>query len=112
MAERDILAAVRLALGREPDLVLWRLSAGITRDPLTGRSYRAGLVPGAADLIGVLAPHGRLFALEVKTATGRISPEQKLWASLVRDHGGFVATIRSVEDAHAALARARDGECA
>jgi hypothetical protein len=78
-AERDILADIRLVLGQEPDLVLWRLSqgAGIIVQPAQIREMtealgagkvervirllealdrfgRVGLVPGAADLIGIL----------------------------------------------------------
>ena len=47
--------------------------------------------------------------LEVKTAVGRASTEQRQWLELVRRHGGFAAVVRSVEEAHAAIARARTG---
>jgi len=108
--EGTILRSIRLALGREPDLVLWRLSAGITVDVATGRRYRAGLVPGAADLVGILAPAGRWFALEVKSARGRVSSEQRRWGELVQRMGGFWCVVRSVDESRAALARARSGE--
>jgi hypothetical protein len=109
--EGRILHDIRLALGREPDLVLWRLGAGVTVDKKTGKHYRAGLVPGAADLIGILAPSGRrwglFFALEVKTARSRLSPQQKLWGELVTRMGGFYRVVRSVDEARAALDDAR-----
>ena len=60
-----------------------------------------------SDLIGCL--NGRFVALEVKTATGRATSEQRLWLDLVRRHGGFAAIVRSVDDARAAIARARTG---
>lgn len=134
MNESQILAAIRKDLGREPDLVLWRLSQGgaMTRG---GQTYRAGLsVNGASDLIGMLTvcdpwgttwehrdaqgnviesgpkPLARFFALEVKTPRGRLTDEQTLFLNLVRSRGGFAACVRSVAEARAALERARRGE--
>lgn len=124
MNESQILAAIRKDLGREPDLVLWRLSQGgaVTRG---GQTYRAGLsVNGASDLIGMLTVDcpgaalagwdtptcvARFFALEVKAPRGRLSDEQTLFLALVRKRGGFAACVRSVEQARAALERARRG---
>lgn len=110
MNESQILSAIRKALGRKPDLALWRLSQGgaMTRG---GQTYRAGLsVNGASDLIGVLGPGGRMFALEVKAAKGRVSVEQAMFLALVQHHGGFAAVVRSVEEAEAAYERAKKGE--
>lgn len=111
MNESEILSAIRKALGREPDLVLWRLSQGGAMAREGGQTYRAGLsVNGAADLVGVLAPAGRWFCLEVKSARGKQSAAQVLWGNLVRKMGGFYAVVRSVEEARDALERARLGK--
>ena len=126
MNESQILAAIRKDLGRERDLVLWRLSySGTVKRG--DHTVRGGLsVNGAADLVGILTRwlpltvfpdggvirgrHGQFFALEVKAAKGKQSPAQVLWGNLVRERGGFYAVVRSVEDARAALKRARAGE--
>ena len=102
-AERDIQAAVRLALGSDAGLVLFRNSVGYD----AGTRQRFGLCPGSADLIGVC--DGRFIGLEVKSKTGRLSPEQKRWAELIRSKGGFVAVVRSVDEALAAVDRCRAG---
>jgi hypothetical protein len=68
---------------------------------------RYGLAVGSADLIGCL--DGRFVALEVKAAAGRTSPEQRQWLDLVRRNGGFACVVRSVDEARAAIARARKG---
>jgi hypothetical protein len=124
LTESQILAAIRVALGREPDLVLWRLSQGgaVSRK---GQTYRAGLsVNGASDLIGILSETvdqcvdydharrvvGRWFCLEIKSAKGIVSNEQRMFIQLVRQKGGFAAVVRSVPEALAALERARRGE--
>lgn len=118
-SESQILSAIRKRLGREPDVVLWRLSQGgaMTRG---GQTYRAGLsVNGASDLIGVLTiatstarggPLGRFIAFEVKSPRGAVRPEQTMFLDLVRRMGGFAAVVRSEAEAVAALDRARRGE--
>jgi hypothetical protein len=110
--ENQIQQAIRIALGDEPDLVLWRNNTGSAEawDPSSGttRVHKFGLAVGSADLVGILRP-GRFFALEVKQTRGRVSPEQEAWLALVRRMGGFAAVVRSVDEAKAALARARNG---
>lgn len=112
MKERQILHGIRIGLGQEPDFVLWRNQTGQTTEwsPTGTRWIRYGLGTGSADLVGILAPHGRLVCFEVKSAMGRVAKPQELWAEVVRRHGGFVATVRSVDEARAALERARRGE--
>lgn len=107
MSESRLLAEIREALGDARDLVLWRNNAGALRDD-AGRQVRYGLAVGSADLVGILAPSGRLFALEVKTPTGRVSPDQVRWAKLAESMGAFVRTVRSVDEARKALADARE----
>jgi hypothetical protein len=85
--------AIKLALGRDPRVVLWD-----NRVWSQGRSI-PGLGPGSSDLIGIVRPDGRMIALEVKTTRGTTSDEQDLFLALVRDMGGHSAVVRSVEDA-------------
>lgn len=107
MTETDIQQAIRLALGREPDVVLWRNSVGVGTTP-DGRSQRFGLCVGSSDLIGI-GPGGRFLALEVKTAHGRVAPDQARFIDLVRACGGIAGICRSVEDARALVQAAREG---
>ena len=70
------------------------------------------LAPGSADLVGLCITAsgiGRFIALEIKTPTGRVPPEQVLCLALVRRTGGFAAVVRSVDEARAAVARCRAG---
>jgi len=115
-SEHAIQQAIRESLGLETDLVIWRNNVGQAShwDPGSGRTLRVvyGLAPGSADLVGVLAPHGRLFCLEVKRPGQRPTPEQLAWGAIVQRLGGFWATVSSVSQARDALARARRGEAA
>jgi hypothetical protein len=104
-----VQAEIRRALGRCPDLVLWRNSTGALTDA-QGRVVRFGLCVGSADLIGCLAPGGRLIALEVKRPGGKPRPEQERFLELVRKMGGFGAVVTSPLEAIEAVERARRGE--
>lgn len=107
MREKSIMDQIRLALGREPDLTLWRIAPSA---PAADGARVVRTAPtGIPDLCGILAPTGRWFALEIKTSTGRTSAVQEQWHRLARSRGAFVAVVRSVDDAHAALDRARAG---
>ncbi len=106
MNESTILKAIRLALNRTRRVRVVRNTVGVDAD----RGVRYGLGVGSADLIGML-PTGRVFAIEVKTPTGRLSSHQHTWLAAVRRWGGFAAVARSTDDALDALARAESGAC-
>ena len=118
--EGVVLAEIRLDLGREPDLVLFRnaIAYGEFLDERTGerRAVRAGLPTGSSDLIGILTIPtniglvGRFFALEVKRPGRKPDPHQEQFLELVRKRGGFGGWADSVEAARACLTRARKGE--
>ena len=103
--ESTLLREVRYTLGRAPDVTIWRNNTGKLRDD-RGRVVTYGLAVGSSDLVGVLAPWGRLVCLEIKVKT-RLTAEQDAWLSLVRSKGAFGAVVHSTEEAEAALARAR-----
>jgi len=53
---------------------------------------------GISDIIGIHPDDGRLIALEVKTAKGRPTPEQKDFIYHINRSGGIAGIVRSVED--------------
>lgn len=105
-SEGEIQAAIRLAVGSLPDVRLWRNNTGALRDA-RGRQVRYGLAVGSADLIGVVGPHGRFVAIEVKSAGGSVTGDQSLWLETVRRMGGVAGVARSVEEALALIEEAR-----
>jgi hypothetical protein len=96
---------------------LFRNNTGTLRDQ-HGRPVSFGLCKGSADLIGwrtvTITPEmvGQQVAvftsIEVKTATGRVKPEQQQWLDAVQAAGGIADVARSVEDAQALLAAQPD----
>lgn len=106
MSEALILRQIQLALGSRPEVRLFRNSVGLARDSTTGQHLRFGLVAGASDLIGIVKPRGRFFALEVKSEKGRLRPEQQAFLDMINNMGGIGRVVRSVVEAEAALAEA------
>jgi hypothetical protein len=109
--EAQIQDAIRLALGQDPDLVLWRNNVGVaehwdTRSSTPSR-LRYGLGKGSSDLIGMVRPSGRLVALEVKRPGQTPTPEQVRFLKLVRSFGGFGAVVTSVQEAQTAVQQAK-----
>lgn len=111
--ETIIQQRIRLELGREPSLRLFRNNTGSLPDPRTKRPVQFGLCKGSADLIGwkrvtitpdMVGQHVAVFAsIEVKTPIGRLTPEQSNWLSVVQAAGGLAGVARSVEDAQKIL---------
>ena len=69
------------------------------------RPLHAGLCVGSSDLIGYrrVGDLAQFVALEVKSATGRPTPEQTRFLDHISSAGGCAAVVRSVADADAVL---------
>lgn len=60
--------------------------------------------PGTPDILGVLpGGSGRMFGLEVKTATGKQSVAQIAWQKRAEESGVRYRVVRSVAEALAAI---------
>ncbi len=62
---------------------------------------------GTPDIIAIVRPMGRLLGLEVKDEKGKERPAQTAWAVVAREHGAFVATVKTPAEALAAYHSAR-----
>ena len=107
MREQRIQQEIRIACGTG-DTRLFRNNTGTLRDQ-NGRPVQFGLCKGSADLIGwkrvTITPEmvgttvAVFVSIEVKTATGRLRPEQQQWLDAVQAAGGIAGVARSVQDA-------------
>ena len=112
-AETTLQQQIRLAVGTRPDARLFRNQVGSLPDPRSGRLVTFGLARGSADLIGwrtvVVTPDmvgtrvAVFTSIEIKTASGRLRPEQQAWLGVVRGAGGIAGVARSVADAELIL---------
>jgi hypothetical protein len=111
VSEQAIQQRIRLAVSRGC-VRLWRNNTGRLRDE-RGQLVTFGLCPGSADLIGyrsvVVTPDmvGQTLAVfaavEVKSPTGRPTPEQTTFLEHVAAAGGLAGIARSVDDAERIL---------
>ena len=88
--------------------MFWRNAQGLA-ETKNGGKVKYGLGKGTADLVGFCRPSGRFIALEVKTAVGRASDEQKAFIAMVNLGGGYGRFVRSVGDANEAVDAAIEG---
>lgn len=96
-SEANIQNAILVALSQSGCLV-WRQDTGAYKDPKSGRLIRYGLCKGSSDIIGI-CQDGKFLAVEVKTKTGRVRPEQETFIAAVKRAGGRAGVARSPEDA-------------
>lgn len=108
MNETDIQQQIRLALS-ESGCKIFRNNCGKLQDK-HGRWVSFGVAsPGGSDLIGwtpttvtadMVGSKIAIFtAIEVKTTTGRISPQQLNFIDRVRLDGGIAGVARTVSEA-------------
>lgn len=116
--ETQLSKQIRAALEAHPDVsVVIRVQSGKIRKP--GRTIHLAK-SGTADIVGQVRVRwggikfGGFFAIEVKRPGGRTdkarAAKQAEFREKVRAGGGFAAEVSSVDEAMAAIERARRGE--
>jgi hypothetical protein len=99
LTERAIQAAILSHFGRL--FLLWRRNTGVGLTLDASRIIAFGL-PGAADLEGIL-PGGQHLEIEVKSARGRQTDQQRKFQVAVESAGGLYILARSIAEVTAAL---------
>ena len=99
-------ACVKWFAYQHPELqgLLFAVPNGSYRNKATAGKLKAeGVVPGVADLILLVPkpmplPYHHALCIEMKTKTGRQSPEQKAWQSKMERFGYDYAVCRSLDE--------------
>jgi hypothetical protein len=110
MSESNVLASIRLCLGKLPQVRAWRNSSGALYDSDRrlikfglGMDARHGI--GSSDLIGFVVVLGiaRFLAVEVKAPGARTEPQllerQRNFVAMVRASGGYAGFAECDQDA-------------
>jgi len=107
-SESRILKEVQLALVSVAHARMFRNNVGMLEDK-KGNKVRYGLCVGSSDLVGwkpititpdMVGSKVAVFtAVEVKSSTGSIRPEQADFLKTVKDSGGFAILARSRDEA-------------
>lgn len=96
MKEIDVQNSIRLALNEIA--IVFRANVG-TFKTTDGRTVNTGLPKGFSDLFGFRKSDGRIFFIEVKNETGRISVAQKHFIETMKKNGAIAGVARSPEEA-------------
>jgi len=94
MLEKEIQAQVLEQL-RQIGIFCWKNHSTGVYDPRKG-IFRKGGMTGVSDIIGII--NGRMLAIEVKSATGKLSEEQRIFLAKVNENQGVGFVVRSVKD--------------
>ncbi len=97
MKESELLTYATAQL-KKSGLVYWRVSNGPVLHQLGGKMVmKKSNIKGFPDMAGVF-PNGRLWCIELKTPTGRLSPEQTDWITRLNMSGAMAVVLRSKEE--------------
>lgn len=99
-SEKSVQNEILATFGGLPFLRLWRQNTGAAK--MRDGSYVSFGLVGSADLSGLLRC-GRRVEIEVKSATGRVRPEQERYATMIRAFGGFYVLARERLDVKRAI---------
>ena len=113
MLEKETQAAILeyLALRK---IFAWRNNSGAAKMMRKDGSQgfiRFGAI-GSPDILAILPPTGRLLAVECKSPTGRISPQQEAFGERIKAAGGVYVMARSIDDIIAVLDHSPTGKVA
>jgi len=95
--ESAIQDSIRVALAQE-GYIVFRTNVGKVKTA-DGRFFDTGLPSGFSDLMGYKPENGRIFFIEVKTATGRRRKDQVLFANGLRNKHVIYGVARSADEA-------------
>ena len=113
--EKELQTTIFKKYGALPWLKIWRCNTGSAIGvSFIMKAKRLGYFPdnmpitrygviGMPDIMGIIAPAGRLVGIEVKSPTGRQTPEQKLWQKVITDLGGLYILAKHIDDITEAL---------
>lgn len=103
MTESPLIRDILEAWGAHPRVRIARINVGKAYPPRSSRLVTFG-VPGTPDICGIIAPQGRWFGIECKSARGRQREDQETFQRVIERFGGLYVLARSVEDVDRALA--------
>ncbi len=95
MSEATLVHAVLKLYGARHGLRVARINTGAAM--LHGRFVRFN-PPGTADIVGILAPLGRIVMIECKSATGKQRKAQEAMQRTVTSLGGIYILARTIDD--------------
>lgn len=98
--ESDIYSSILKYLEAR-GVIAYRVNSGAVRTQNGG--FFRGAPAGHPDIVAILPPAGRLWYIEVKTATGKLSDHQRAFIERAEQAGALVTIARSIDDVEVVL---------
>ena len=98
LSEKQIETLILIQLNQIPDAYAWKNHTTGVYDPVrkTFRKLSGFAIKGVSDIIGIY--RGKMICLEVKSAKGRLRPEQKDFLDKMARLGAICGVVRSWHD--------------
>lgn len=98
-SEREIEQDILVWLNFQQGCKAWKNKSTGTYDPVKGifrRSYSKFSEKGSSDILGIY--RGKMICIEVKSAKGKLRPEQLEFLTTMQKLGAIAFVARSLED--------------
>jgi hypothetical protein len=94
-SEKEIENFIIDQLNLMPETFVWKNNTTGVYDPVRQcfRKLSKRSIKGVSDILGI--SHGRMLCLEVKSAKGRVSPDQKAFLERMKALGAVTGVVRS-----------------
>ncbi len=99
MSEKEIENSILHFLNSFLGVTCWKNQSVGIYDPVKKvyrKSYNKYHFKGVSDILGVI--QGKFLAIEVKSETGKLTPEQKAFIMKINEDGGVAFVARSLQD--------------
>jgi len=93
----NLVSEILIKLSRRNDVRVWKNATGKARALGNNQVLSYGLV-GSSDILGIIAPHGRMLCIECKVGSDKQRPEQLRFQTMIEERGGLYILARSLED--------------
>ena len=105
--EAEISASILLRVGGRKDVTAWKNMTGTARALTAPFQVIQYGKKGSSDILGVMAPWGLFFGIEVKTLKGTQRETQSIFERAIKKRGGIYIVGRNPDDAEFDLLVAR-----
>lgn len=103
--QRDLFAWIRLKFGAHADAFIHVPNGGYRHKSQAARLKAAGVRRGVPDVLFFERRGGFTgLAIELKTAKGRVSPEQSVWLTRLGSEGWFATVAFGIDSAQDTIA--------
>ena len=93
---KHLINEILITGGSLPNIRLWIRNVGLATPLYRTHPLFFG-IEGESDIQGIIAPHGRMISIEVKTGAGKLTLDQERWRDMMIKFGALYIEARSLD---------------